>query len=79
MKGADRKSVVYLVEDTALCHPAGQFTVGKYAVLYYAFRPKSILSLFLVHGNKLSRVRHFDAQVFQSGAGSSSVMVPPFH
>lgn len=67
MKGADRKMVVYHVEDTALCHPADQFTIGKHIVLYYTFCPKSVPSRALVRGDKTGRNGNLDAQLVQSG------------
>ena len=67
MKGADRKMVVYLVEDTALCHPADQFTIGKHIVLYYTFCPKSVPSRALVRGDKTGCNGNLDTQLIQSG------------
>ena len=67
MKGADRKMVVYFVEDTALCHPADQFPIGKHIVFYYTFCPKSVPSLTLVHGDKTGRIGDLDTQLIQSG------------
>ena len=55
-KGADGKEVIFLVKNPLLCHPAGQFAIGKHIVLYYTFCPKSVPSRSFVHGDKIGRI-----------------------
>ena len=56
-----------MVKNPLLCHPAGQFAIGKHIVLYYTFCPKSVPSRSLVHGDKIGRIGEPDAEFVQSG------------